>query len=163
MKNFCVLLNGSVANDARVLKTIRSLSTKYIVHLYYVSPKLNDNQLFNENVKLFPSSSPYGKLKKHLYNNLFFYKVYNFFIKTVLSSGIKYDYVWANDLPTLEPASIIAKTIDAKLIYDSHEIYTETINQFYSMDTFFVKKYIFKCLIFSMRFVGLRKEKQLIS
>ena len=164
MKSFCILLNGAISNDARVIKTIQSLSKKFKVDLYYVEPSEKDKSIFNENVCLFPVLSPYGSFKKKLRINLFFYKVYNFLADEVLKSEKKYDYVWANDLPTLLPAYIIKKKLGfpTKLIYDSHEIYTETINQFYSKSKNIFKNYIFKILIFVMRFLGKKNETVLI-
>ena len=164
MESFCILLNGGIANDARVIKTIQSLSKNHLVDLYYVSPNEHDKTLFNKNVRLFPVASPYGRFSKLLRMNLFFYTAFNFLADAAINSNQSYSFVWANDLPTLLPAYKIKNKlgIATKLIYDSHEIYTETINQFYSKSNSFIKNYIFKFLIMAMRFLGKNVEKRLI-
>jgi len=69
--------------------------------------------------------------------------------------NIKYDYIYANDLPTLRQAYQISTKLNAKLIYDTHEIYIETLNQFFpSKNKGFFKRRIFKTLLSLMKIHG---------
>ncbi|CAN0535991.1 unnamed protein product, partial [Scytosiphon promiscuus] len=72
-----------------------------------------------------------------------------------------YDYIHANDLPTLPIANSAARILGAKLIYDSHEIFVETINQFFNSKNF-IKKNIFDFLIKVSKFFAKRTEKKLL-
>jgi glycosyltransferase involved in cell wall biosynthesis len=99
-----------------------------------------------------------SKIQKHSY----FFNEYLFFIDFVLSKNCKYDFIFANDLPTLKPAAILKSKIGGKLIYDSHEIYIETINQFFPKESSGIKKYVFKFLISFMRRNGEKAERKLL-
>ena len=161
MKQICVLLNGGVCNDSRVIKTINYLSQNWHVNLFYTKRKTDDCTLFNNNVKL--NNVVYPKDFKHiLIKHSLFYLEYLFLSDAAIKSKIKFDFVWANDLPCLKPAYIIKKNTGAKLIYDSHEIYVETLNQFFSKKSGVVKSLIFRAIIKFMRFVGRNEEKKLL-
>jgi glycosyltransferase involved in cell wall biosynthesis len=67
----------------------------------------------------------------------------------------------SNDLPTLYPGYKISKKLNSNLFYDSHEIYTETINQFFPKKNPFFKSLIFNFLIFFMRRHGIKIEKKI--
>ena len=162
MSRIVVLINGGIVGDSRVIKTIRTLShsTIHLVDVFYISPDDKDIELFEENVRLFPCNykeSFYQKIIKHT----FFYNEYLFFVKEVLKTKINYDFIYANDLPCLKPSVLLKRKIDAQVIYDSHEIYTETINQFFPHGHF-LKKIIFKFLIWFMKNVGQREERSLL-
>lgn len=165
MKKVCVLLNGTIDNDARVIKVIKSLSTQYSIDLFYTSKKsISAKELFNKDVKLIYCPNPYGNFRKKIQANLFFFNAYLFFINEVLKEKKTYHFIWANDLPTLKPAYLIKQKMpNARLIYDSHEIYTETINQFFDFQTKGVKRIVFKVLVKAMRFMGKRCERKYIS
>ena len=51
MPKICMLLNGEVQNDNRVIKMIRTLSQKSCVDLYYVNGTESDKLIFNKDVK----------------------------------------------------------------------------------------------------------------
>jgi glycosyltransferase involved in cell wall biosynthesis len=53
------------------------------------------------------------------------------FVSKAKSLGGTWDAVHANDYPTLWPAVRIAARTGAKLVYDSHELFLATVNQFY--------------------------------
>lgn len=162
MKKICMLLNGEIYHDSRVIKTIRTLSTYSQIDLFYINGNQKDKLLFNNNVNLFSF--------KHLNNNLLtkirkhscFYNEFLFLKKVILSQKKKYDFIYCNDLPTLKPGWLIKKRINAKLVYDSHEIYTGTINQFFPDNVNAFKKIIFLGIIGLMRFLGNMTEKKLV-
>jgi glycosyltransferase involved in cell wall biosynthesis len=161
MKKIAIILNGSIKNDYRVIKTIKTLSKQYEIHLFYVNGTKSDELIFEDNVKLNPFVYKVNFLSK-LVRNSFFCFEYNFFIKLVLNTNVKFDAVWSNDLPTLFPASKIALKLNCKLIYDSHEIYIETINQFFPRESSFPRKFIYSSLINLMRWHGSRVEGKIV-
>lgn len=154
MKLICMLLNGSIANDQRVIRMINVLSSKATVNLFYIDANDGDERIFGKNINLFAFPKK-NNLKNKLIQHSFFCREYDFFINHVLSMNIKYDYIYANDLPTLRQAHNISTKLNAKLIYDSHEIYIETLNQFFPSKTKgFLKKGIFKTLLSVMKIHG---------
>ncbi len=162
MKRIAILLNGTIQNDYRVIKIIQTLSLNNTIHLYYIDGDvLIDSALFNTNVSLFSTQHKVTFWTKFLRHSWFCFE-FSFFQQKVLSSGEKYDIIWANDLPTLYPASKISKRLNCKLIYDSHEIYTETLNQFFPRNSNGIKKYVYTLLIFLMRKHGVSIEKKYI-
>lgn len=162
LKKIAVLLNNSIYNDSRVIKIIDTLSGICQIDLFYINGDIEkDKKLFNSNVQLYPTKHESPFFSKIIRHSFFCYE-FNFMIKLVLNKKIKYDYVWANDLPTLYPSHIIAKKLKAKLVYDSHEIYTETINQFFPRYSQGIKKSLIQIMIFFMRQHGKRIEKKII-
>ena len=162
MKRIAILLNGTIQNDYRVIKIIQTLSLNNTIHLYYIDGDvLIDSALFNTNVSLYSTQHKVTFWTKFLRHSWFCFE-FSFFQQKVLSSGEKYDIIWANDLPTLFPASKISKRLNCKLIYDSHEIYTETLNQFFPRNSSGIKKYLYTILIFLMRKHGVSIEKKYI-
>lgn len=157
-KRFAVLLSGPIDNDYRVIKTITSLSTIGKVDLYCLA---DHYQIFasHKQVTVYLFQQPNTLLSKFLRHSFFCFE-FSFLAKTVLNKGKHYDAIWANDLPTLFPASKIAQTLGAKLIYDAHEIYCETLNQFFPQKSTFFKKSIFQGLITIMRLHGSVFEKK---
>lgn len=161
-KSICILLNNPIFNDYRVIKTIQSISKKMNVDLFYVDGDTSQDQLlFNRNVSLYST-----KLKKTLFSKIIkhtlFTREFICLEKLIQDQKKTYDIVWANDLPTLLPASRVAKKNKAKLIYDSHEIYNETINQFFPKKSSFLKTIIFKSLETFMKVHGRFMERILI-
>ena len=162
MKVLCMLLNGSIKNDQRVIRMIDVLSNKVKLDLYYVNPHKEDEMIFKKNINLFAFPKK-NNLKNKLIQHSLFCREYDFFINHVLSSYIKYDYIYANDLPTLRQACKISRKLNAKLIYDSHEIYIETLNQFFPSNAKGVlKKMIFKTLLSLMKLHGRSIESKYI-
>ena len=162
MKVLCMLLNGSIKNDQRVIRMIDVLSKKVKLDLYYVNAHKEDEMIFKKNINLF-AFPPKKNLKNKLIQHSFFCREYDFFINHVLSMNIKYDYIYANDLPTLRQACKISRKLNAKLIYDSHEIYIETLNQFFPTKAKgFFKKMIFKTLLSLMKLHGRSIESKYI-
>jgi glycosyltransferase involved in cell wall biosynthesis len=159
-KRIAMLLNGEIKNDHRVIKIINTLSREYLVDLFYVNgDSIKDNFIFSKNVSLFSFRHQASKKINFLRHSFFCYE-FNFFIKCVLNAKKSYDIIWANDLPTLYPAFKISQKLNCKLIYDSHEIYVETINQFFPKQASFFKNIFFSILIKLMRNHGYRIEKK---
>lgn len=161
MKVICVLLNGPVKNDHRVIKVINSLSKEHIINLFYLDGSDADENIFNSNVSLFSficKDSLLNKIKRHS----FFWTEHNFLYKKALLHGGKIDFVWCNDLPTLYPGAKIAKQTGAKLIYDTHEIYLETLNQFFPSKSKGIKSLFYKLSLMIMRTFGKFQEQKLI-
>lgn len=156
-----MLLNGPIKNDHRVIKTLNTLSKNATIDLFYINGDINDHLLFKSNIFLHSFNFENSLKRKAIQHSLIGYE-FNFFINKVLRSGKLYNYVWANDLPTLNPAYKIANKLNSKLVYDSHEIYIETLNQFFPSKASFVKSIIFNTLLKIMRFHGNYIEKKII-
>jgi len=162
MAKIAVLLNGSISHDSRVIKSIKTMAKLHQVDLFYINGKKDDSLIFkNLPVGLYPTPHLDPFLSRIL-RHTFFYNEFLFFKKMVLKSNVNYDYIMANDLPCLKPAVALKKRMNAKLIYDSHEIYNETLSQFFPKNPSFFKKPIFQFLLSSMRFLGEREEKKLL-
>ncbi|MDY0323687.1 MAG: glycosyltransferase [Candidatus Carbobacillus sp.] len=161
MKRICVLLPGKIIYDNRVIKTINVLNKYCFVDLYYTYSTPIDNDLFNSNTKLF-ACPPQNTIKQKILKHSFFIYEYNYIYNEVKKHNKVYDYIWANDLPVLKLAFKIKKKTNGKIIYDSHEIYCETINQFFPENAKGIKKLVFKGLISMMRFIGNRAEANML-
>ncbi len=150
-----ILLHGDVQNDYRVLKTIHSLAKFCEVDLFYISSNVNFIDPFesNENINFFPIKRRDSFWQRILRHTLFTHE-FNYLIKEVQRSNVVYTHIWANDLPTLVSGVKLAFHFNAKLIYDSHEIYIETLNQFFPRNPSGIKKYIFALLLFLMKSIG---------
>ncbi len=161
MKRVAMLLDGQIHQDYRVTKMIQTLSSMYFVDLYYLNGNIeNDKLLFSDNVKIISLKYEDSIFTKLLRHTLFCYE-FNFFISAVIKSKNKYDLIWANDLTTLYQAYVISKKLNAELIYDSHEIYIETLNQFLPSNAKGFKKVIVTFLLKVMRRHGKRIEKKI--
>lgn len=163
MSKIAMLLNGGIINDSRVIRIIKTFSKDQnnSIDLFYVDGDERDDMLFSKNVRLFCIDAKLT-FKTQLLRHTFFYNEFLFFIKAVLSTKVKYDHIYANDLPCLKPAVILKKKLGAKVIYDSHEIFLETINQFFPGNSKGIKKLIFNFLIAFMRKAGEIAENNLL-
>ena len=161
INKIAVLLGGQIKNDSRVRKICETLSTIAEVHLFYVHGSETDKLLFEtKNIFLYNLEYPQTYIQKCLKHS-FFYKEYDFYYNQIIQTGYVFDLIYANDLPLLNVGIQLKKKVNARLIYDSHEIYTETINQFFILRKGqLFKNIIFKFLIAFMRFVGTRFEKR---
>jgi len=162
MKRVCVLLNGDIKNDSRVIKVVQTISKFCEVDVYFLSKnKENHERQFNNKVGLI-KVNPKNNLKTKLLRHTLFYNEFLYFIKHVISSEKKYDYIYANDLPCLKVSFKLKKYFKAKLIYDAHEIYNETLNQFFPKNTSGLKKLLITMNIRFMRYVGKKAEQKYI-
>ncbi|MEJ5266515.1 MAG: glycosyltransferase [Bacteroidales bacterium] len=162
MERICVLLNGGIIYDSRVIKVIRSLSKFFLVDLYYIKGTKRDKNLFNENVTLFSIEYNTNSFRNKLIRHTFFYNEFNFLERYVLSKKFSYDYIYCNDLPTLKAGVLLKKKLSAKLIYDSHEIFIGTLNQFFPDTSNQIKKILFASSLKIMTFLGNYAELKMI-
>ena len=159
MERICVLLNGGIKYDQRVIKTIRTLSKKYYIDLFYINGFKEDCEIFKSNVSLYNlENHQYISFYKKFLRNSFFFFEFNFFIKFIKKTNTKYDYIWCNDLPTLYPGLKLSKYYHCKLIYDSHEIFVETLNQFFPLN----RKLHHSIRLNFMKLSGKRMERFLV-
>ena len=162
--NIAVLLNGPVKHDSRVIKVIRSLATAHNVDLFYIDGSGDDRHIFPGNVRLFSYEHPIDfrvKLKRHS----FFYREFSFFVNHVLREHRlrNYDLIYANDLPCLWPAVKIKEKSGVRVLYDSHEIYLETLNQFLPLGSDSLIKRLFAVMLLRVMFaLGEKAERELI-
>jgi glycosyltransferase involved in cell wall biosynthesis len=151
-KKIAMLLHGDISNDYRVIKMINSLSKEYLVSLFYIS-ETNNNLFNNERITSYNITYKPSFYRKILRHSFFCYE-YNFMIQEIMLKATSFDFFWANDLPTLYPSKKLAKHFKAQLIYDSHEIFNETINQFFPRHANSLKGLLVKSLIGFMRVHG---------
>jgi glycosyltransferase involved in cell wall biosynthesis len=163
LKKIAVLLHGSIKSDHRVVKTVITLTREYEIHLFYHGSSKDAEQHFKglDNIELHPIEKRSGLISRVLRHSLFCYE-YSYIKQIVLKTRLQFDFIWSNDLPTLYPAHHLAKKFKAKLIYDSHEIYVETVNQFFIKGSNPFKNIIFKFLIGVMKLHGTWIERRLI-
>lgn len=161
MKTVCVLLNGGIASDSRVIREIKTMSKVTFVDLYYIEGDDSDKDIFDNKVRLFPYKRNDG-FRSKVIRHTCFYKEFMFFVPEVLKSGVKYDYIWANDLPDLSPALRLKTKLGSKVIYDSHEIYIGTLNQFFPSKAKWYKSILYKTALFVMTNLGRVAERKMV-
>lgn len=155
-KRIAVLLDGPIASDGRVRRVVESISEHAIVDLFCHSDSPSVFNLFGDNVSVFQCQ----KSSSWLHINLFMNKKFEDLKTKVLLQKDKYDFIYCNDYPLLNTAVEIKNHFNAKLIYDSHEIYIETINQFFPKVG--VKKIYGIPLIAINKFYHSRIEKKMV-
>ena len=111
-----VAVTNDVSSDQRVHKIATYIQNKKYNVLVYGRILPSTFQV-NRTYKI--------KRIKHLFNNNFlFYAEYNFRLLIYLLFN-KYEIIYSNDLDTLPACFIASKLFKSKLIYDSHEFFTE--------------------------------------
>jgi glycosyltransferase involved in cell wall biosynthesis len=118
-----IVLN-SVLHDSRVLREANSLmSSGYKVHIIGMQDKKNDSMKSNVHVELIHVWTR-DILPKNIIGWLI--KYFEFCVKAIIKIiQLKPDIVHAHDLNTLFPAYIGCLLTKSKIIYDSHELFTE--------------------------------------
>lgn len=118
-----------------------------------------DQELFDDRVEVRPTTRPIlsGPRKWVL-----LHRQNDQLVVAALASGGDFDVVWANDYSTLHPARLIARERGAKLVYDSLEIWLETVNQFFPTDAPLPKALAFRTVIGLCRAIGRRVEPRLV-
>ncbi len=116
MQRIIVSVTNDLVTDQRVHKVCTTLvNMKYEVIL--IGRKLPNS---------LPINRDYRTIRMNLFfkKKLWFYAEYNIrlFIKLLF---LKKDILLSNDLDTLLPNFLISKLLDKKLVYDSHELFTE--------------------------------------
>ena len=155
-----VLTTPYLYGDSRVLKVASSLSEDNEVTIFCLKSNVPRSDFLTENIKVVEFTYPDSIKQFFLRHSLFFYE-YNFFIRIIESVG-KYDIIYCNDLPSLNIGLHFKKKYGSKLIYDSHEIYLETINQFFLKSNNVLKNLIFGILKKIMKISGYFFEKRAV-
>jgi len=164
VRSVCVLLPGPIARDGRVIRTIRTLEdSEAEVDLFHAGRPGEEDGLFGEHVRAFcvPRSDPISRVTK-LRRNALFHREYLDLAKRALGTGVRYELVWANDLPALLPGVKLKAKLGARLVYDSHEIFTETLNQYLPVGAPGARGVGFRGLLSFMRTTGRRVEQKLV-
>lgn len=155
----CVLLDCPVTHDGRVQRTVRTLSRRGPVLLVTSGGSADDRHLFNDRVEVRPMRR---RRASGLRRWLLLHRQHDQLADEVLRDGRRVDVVWANDYSTLFPAVRIARATGAKLVYDAHEIWLETVNQFFPTDVALIKRLAFRAIIAVCRAIGKREERRLV-
>ena len=158
-----ILLNGSISKDARVIRQLNAVAAIGEAHLYSIERK-NYIPPINlcSDVIVTQIRYPFN-LRQKVMKHSFISREYDFLAKEVIQSGETFDICIANDLPTLRSGILLKKAgIVRKLYYDAHEIYSETIKQFFpGMDSMpFYKKAITRLLTKFMVHHAVKFEKK---
>lgn len=130
-KKIALIFQGTVSNDARVRREVESISQFAKIDVFSSHVADHDAEYFNENVRLIP----FELFNSWISTNLNFAK--QFVRVKELLNPFDYDAVICIDYPTLKAGvEMKRQNPEIKLIYDSHEIYIETINQFFPRSGF---------------------------
>jgi glycosyltransferase involved in cell wall biosynthesis len=156
--SFCVLLAGPVSHDGRVQRTVRTLSGLGRVLLVTVGGSEGDQELFDERVEVFSAPQPRLSGPRRWF---LLHRQHDQLADVALADGRGFDLVWSNDYPTLWPAVRIARATGAKLVYDSHELWLDTVNQFFPADARLPRRLAFKLIVAVCRAIGGREEPKL--
>lgn len=163
--NVCILSHGPISNDGRVLKTLDFLNKSgFNVCVFFPesSPGESTFPEKDKNICLFPEKKRNSIFRKFLRHSLFPFEL-NYLSEAARRSKKQFDFIFVNDLPCLMAGRKIQKTNPgSKLIYDSHEIFNETVNQFFPTNAGFFKSLFYKGLIRFMRFFGTWIECRLV-
>ena len=161
MKKICVLLNGGISTDSRVIREIKTMSKVALVDLFYIEGNDSDKDIFDGNVRLFPCERREGLIVKFIRHTCF-YNEFMYYVPIVLQQGVVYDYIWADDLPDLKPALKLKKILGSKVIYDSHEIFVETLNQCFPSKAVFYKHILHIICLAIMKTLGRITERKML-
>ncbi len=144
--------------DGRVQRTVRTLSHIGSVLLVTSGGSDQDQSLFGDSVEVRTTVRP---LPSALDKWLLLHRLHDHLADAAVSSGRRFDIVWANDYATLAPARRLARENGAKLVYDSHELWLETVNQFFPRDATYPKALAFRSIIGLSRAIGNREEPKM--
>lgn len=161
MKKVAVLLNGPIVHDGRVQRTIKVMLNYFKVDLFYLNGNKNDKDIFPEGIIKFNSFDYDQNKNGWVRKNLVIHNIYDFF-EAEIENIANYEIVFCNDYPTLY-YGYKAKELnpELKLVYDSHEIFIETFNQFYPSEGF--RGMIWSLIVYGLRKYHTQKEEKLIS
>ncbi len=152
-----IVLN-SFDNDARVKKTI-SLFEEKDFEYSIIALNNNTNKLFIKenyhNKYLFrikgKNLSNIHSLFKRFIERQFLYRIYLFKSLKIILKKFKYNIVYSNDFDTLMISFLFLNKYKFKLIYDSHELWTERhgakqtlLHKFFNICEYHIEKYITK-------------------
>ena len=154
-----MLRDAPVTHDSRVQRSVRSLSQLGHVLLVTSGGSEQDQDLFDDRVEVRCTTRPaLTGLRKWL----LLHRQNDQLADTALACGRDFDLVWANDYSTLHPGRRIARERDAKLVYDSCELWLETVNQFFPTTAPLPKALAFRTIIGLCRAIGNREEPRMV-
>lgn len=153
-----VIADSGIAFDARVQRIVKSFAARgFQVDLFAPNYKTPSTPIFDhQNIQVIS----YALNNSWINNNLLFWKKYESSVGAVLSTKINYDFIYINDYPLLKCGVELKNQLQTKLIYDTHEIYVETINQFFP--TTGIKGIYGKALIALNKWLHKRRESRSI-
>jgi glycosyltransferase involved in cell wall biosynthesis len=156
---FCVLLDGPVTFDGRVQRTVRTLSRLGPVLLVTSGGSEHDQALFGDRVEVRATTpgEPRG-----LRRFVLLHRQNDQLATAALEDGRDFDLVWANDYATLHPAREVARATAARLVYDSHELWLATVNQFFPRDERLLRAVAFRVVVGAARALGYWEERRLM-
>ena len=159
MKQILIILKCPLTNQGRMINFLNSLSKIHNVTLFSLD---DGNKIKSEKITHYTYHIKNGILNKLLKHSFFWLEFFELtkIIKNQLEEK-DFDFIICHDLPVLYPSLKLKKHFQSKLMYDSLEIYNETINQFFPA-TKGVKKVISNFLIKFMRWNGEIAENFLI-
>lgn len=145
--------------NGRVQRTVGTLSQLGPVVLFTSGGSERDRAVLDPRVELRPVARPKPSgLRKWV----LLHRQNDQLADAALASDRDFDVVWANDYSTLFPARRIAHETGARLVYDSHELWLETVNQFFPTDAPPPKALAFRMIVGLCRMVGNWEEPRLI-
>lgn len=125
-KKIALIFQGTVSNDARVRREVESISQFAKIDVFSTNVGDQDAGYFNENVSIIP----FELVNSWISTNINF--AGQFVRVNKVLNPFNYDAIICIDYPTLKVGvEMKRQNPKLKLIYDSHEIYIETINQFF--------------------------------
>jgi glycosyltransferase involved in cell wall biosynthesis len=84
---------------------------------------------------------------------------YAFLADAVLAAGGRYDVIYAHDFPTAWPARKLRRRFGARVLYDVHDLYLETLNQTFPENPSFPRSVLHATARFLMRTTGASFER----
>ena len=117
MKRIIISVTNDLVSDQRVNKVANTLSNAGFSVLLV-------GRRFSESVKLSPRNYSTYRLKMFFQKGFLFYLEYNIRLCLFLLTK-KSDILLSNDLDTLCANYFVSKIRKIKLVYDSHELFTE--------------------------------------
>ncbi len=160
MKKVAVLTHTHY-NDSRALRTIRVMAQSCEVH-YFFSAGEHDPATGIPETRVHLHPLPFQDASRWIKHTRF-YKASAYYAEEVLKTNIPFSLVYCHDIDTSYPGFIIARALNAKLLYDVHDLSLETLNQQFPPAPGFLKKMLFNIAQRTMRKYGRRWERKFIA
>jgi hypothetical protein len=127
-----ILLHSNILNDARVIRQANAVAEIGDVILFSKTSSSSKRlESLDKKVKVQNFVYPQS-MRQKLLKHTFIHREYDFMFNLLLQNNDHFDYCIANDLPCLRTATLLKqKGLTEKIVYDAHEIYPETIKQFF--------------------------------
>ncbi len=151
-----ILLHSDLYHDARVIRQANAASEVGDVTVFCVANQNKRPSALSAAVELICVPYPASRWQT-IMKHTCIHREYDFLYQHIAAQAIKCRKIIANDLPTLHSAiQLKKKGICKEVIYDAHEIYTETIKQFFpgKDDMLFIKRIAARLLTMLMVTMG---------